>query len=184
MSMSTAKWLTDQPNQIQFAIYESPSTVTQKLTSVKTQEIPHTQSWEKEATLTNAVNKYTPLKMPVTPTSKTKTAATPSVMSRSTREDTPWPNTFPASANQFVVRSWPVPPATESTTTARPEVRNALQPSLPHPAHLNPGSQAPVPNTQEQLCRWGLCCSICIQSAPKPETESDWNGEIAREKDR
>ena len=99
----------------------------QKLTSVKAQEIPHTQSQEEEATLTNVVNEYPPLKMPVTPTSKTKTAATPPVMSRPTREDTPWPNTFPASANQFVARSWPVPPAKESTTTARLEVRNAPQ---------------------------------------------------------
>ena len=63
------------------------------------------------------------------------------------------------------------------------------QSSLPHPAHLTEGSQAPVPNTQEELCRLGLCCSICIQSTHKPESESDWeeddwNGEIAREKDR
>ena len=68
MSISTAKWLTDQPNPIPFTIYESPSTALQKLTNVKAQEIPQTQSWEKKATLVNAVNKYPPLQMPVTPT--------------------------------------------------------------------------------------------------------------------
>ena len=80
-------------------------------------------------------------------------------------------------------------PATESTTTARLEVRNGPQSSLPHPAHLTQGSQHPVPYTQEKLCRWGLCCPICTQPAPKPESKSDWeeddwNGDIAREKDR
>ena len=96
---------------------------------------------------------------------------------------------LPSLAIQFVVRSWPVPPAMESTTTPRLEVSNAPQSSLPQPSTFDPRQSSPVPNTQEELCRWGLCCSICIQSAPKPESKSDWeedewNGDIAREKDR
>ena len=44
----------------------------------------------------------------------TTASTTTSMMSNPRRVITPWPSTFPASANLFVTRSWPIPPNKES----------------------------------------------------------------------
>ena len=104
----------------------------------------------------------------------TATATTPQ-----TREDTPWPNTMPASTNLFATRaSWPIPPSETSTLIfiKMEKVEERTPPKITAIPHMM--INKPLQNKAEEMCRWGLHCPICAKSTPNPKAESseDWNG--------
>ena len=91
------------------------------------------------------------------------------------REDTPWPNTMPASTNLFNARaSWPILP-TEICAVVKIE-KTEVPPrvaTIPHTLVLNkPQSNRPA----EEESRWGPHCPICA----KEEGTEDWNGKRKR----
>ena len=77
------------------------------------------------------------------------------------REDTPWPNTMPASTNLFDARaSWPIPPS-EPPTVVKME-KTEVPPwvaAIPHTLVLN----KPQNNRPVEECRWGSHCPICAK---------------------
>ena len=89
------------------------------------------------------------------------------------KEDTPWPNTMPASANLFVARaSWPFPPSETAIPmfikTEKAEERTPPKiAAIPHMMVSKP-PQAKV----EEMCGWGPHCPICAKSTSNPKTES------------
>ena len=98
--------------------------------------------------------------------------AAPAVTTLQTREDTPWPNTMPASTNLFEARaSWPIPP-TETPTVVMME-KTEVPPrvaAILHALILNkPQNNRPV----EEECIWGPHCPICT----KERGAEDWNGD-------
>ena len=94
-----------------------------------------------------------------------------------TREDTPWPNTMPASTNLFVARaSWPIP-YNETSTPIYIKMEKAEErtppkiATIPHMMVNKPPQKKP-----EEMCRWGLHYPICTKSTPnlKAENSEDW----------
>ena len=73
------------------------------------------------------------------------------------REDTPWPNTMPASANLFDARvSWSIPPVEAPTVIKMEKAEGKISPSvvtIPH-AMVN----KPPQSKAEEMCGWGLHC--------------------------
>ena len=99
-----------------------------------------------------------------------------------TRDDTPGPNTMPASTNLFVAKaSWPIPPNMDEVpmpTFGKTEKADAKTPpkqaAIPHTLILNKLQNS---KSVEEACG----CPICTQSTPKAEdSEEDWDGERQR----
>ena len=96
------------------------------------------------------------------PTKVQQPKATATAAALQTREDTPWPNTMPASTNLFVTKaSWPIPPSETSTPmfmkTEKAEDRTSPKiAAIPH-VMVN----KPPQGKAEEMCRWGLHCPIC-----------------------
>ena len=88
-----------------------------------------------------------------TPQQRQHPEATPIVTTLKTREDTPWPNTVPASTNLFEARAyWPNPPA-ETPTVVKME-KTEVPPrvaAIPYTLVLNkPQNNRPA----EEKCTW------------------------------
>ena len=97
---------------------------------------------------------------------------TPNVTTVQVREDTPWPNTMPASTNVFKARAnQPISPTeTPAVKMEKTEVPPRVA-SIPHPMVLNkPQNKRP----EEEKCTWGLHCHICKK---EEEGTEDWNGD-------
>ena len=104
--------------------------------------------------------------------------ATTTATDPQTREDTPWPNTMPASTNFFVARaSWPIPP-NETSTPIFIKMEKAEERTPPKIAAI-PCMMVnkPPQNKAEEMCGWGLHCPICKKSTPNimAENSEDWN---------
>ena len=88
------------------------------------------------------------------------------------REDTPWPDTVPASTNLLKARAdWPIPP-TKTTTVKieKADVPTRLA-AIPCTMILNkPKNNKPA----EENCTWGPHCPICKK---EEEGTEDWNGD-------
>ena len=99
--------------------------------------------------------------------------AVPTVTTLQNREDTPWPNTMPASTNLFGAKaSWPIPP-TETSAVVKME-KTEVTPRLaaiPHALVLNKPQINQSNRPAEEECRWGPHCPICT----KEEGTEDWN---------
>ena len=68
------------------------------------------------------------------------------------REDTPWPNTEPASTNLFVARAdWPIPHTPGPTKTEVPPQTAVITCAMVMPKQV------------VEKCTWGLHCPICIK---------------------
>ena len=98
--------------------------------------------------------------------------ATAAVTPLQNREDTPWPNTMPASTNLFGSRaSWPILPTEPPTVVMmeKAEVPPRIA-AIPHALVLNkPQNNKPV----EEECRWEPHCPIFT----KEEGTRDWYSE-------
>ena len=130
----------------------------------------------------------------------TTVSTTPPKMSNPTRATTPWPPTFPALANLFVTRSWPIPPNKESNPSSAEQ--KMMESNLPkskstptrkttisHPPPLVPkestisGNPAAtnimaVPSMQSPGERCKALCPISAQSTTHPsQADSDWSEE-------
>ena len=105
-----------------------------------------------------------------------------------TTDDTPFPNTMPASINLFVSRaSWPIPPNMDDVPTPTLVKTEKTE-------EMTPPQQAAIPCTPilnkfqnskptEEACGWGPQCPICTKSNPNTkteDTEEDWNGDRQR----
>ena len=87
------------------------------------------------------------------------------------REDTPWPNTMPASTNLFDARaSWPIPQMEAPTAIKMEKAEEMVQPSVA----ANPYAMVnkPPQGKAGEMCGWGLHCPICAKSIPNPKVES------------
>ena len=74
------------------------------------------------------------------------------------REDTPWPNTIPASTNLFKARAdWPIPPM----QTPAVKVEKAVQPRVAAIPHAMVLSKSQNNRQTEEKCTWGPHCPIC-----------------------
>ena len=94
------------------------------------------------------------------PQQRQQPEATPNVTPHQVREDTPRPNTVPASTNLFkAMTNWPIPPAETPTviTMEKTETPPSVAAIL-HAIVLNkPENNRPA----EEICMWGLHCPIC-----------------------
>ena len=89
------------------------------------------------------------------------------------REDTPWPNTVPASTNLFEARSdWPILPLQTPTVKMEKADIPPRVAAIPHAKVLpEPQNNRPV----EEKCTWGLHCPICKKG--EEEGTEDWNAD-------
>ena len=106
--------------------------------------------------------------------------AIPNAPTFQVREDTPWPNTIPASMNLFKARAgWPVPP------TSAPTVK-VEKTEVPPRVAANPHAMVllkPQNNKQiEGKCIWGLHCPIYKKE--EEEGMEDWNGDRQEDQPR
>ena len=96
------------------------------------------------------------------------------------REDTPWPNTMPASTNLFDVRpSWPIPPTEAPTVIKNEKAEEKIPPRIAAIPKILVLNKPQSNKLAEEECRWGLHCPICAKSTPNTKAKSteDWNGE-------
>ena len=86
------------------------------------------------------------------------------------REDTPWPDTVPASINLFKARAhWPITP----TPAPSVKVKNTeVSPQIAAISHA-----MVLLNQIGEKCTWGLHCPIC----KKEDSMEDWNGHRQRD---
>ena len=134
-------------------------------------------------------------------TQQPKATATATSTVPPTRDDTPWPNTMPASSSLFVARaSWPIPPNVNEVASTNFFVSRASWPIPPNVNEVStptfvktektPPKQVAIPHTlilnkpqnskpAEEACGWGPQYPICTQSNPNmkvEDSEDDWNG--------
>ena len=84
---------------------------------------------------------------------------TPNALVFQVREDTPWPNTIPASMNLFEARAdWPIPPYTITCSESRESRSSTRVAAIAH-AMVIPKLQKN--KTVKEKCTWGLHCPIC-----------------------
>ena len=120
----------------------------------------------------------------------TTASATPPMMSNPRRATTPWPSTFPASANLFVTRSWPIPPSKENNPAPAKQKMMGLElsksentparkitTSFPLPSVMENSTTAGSPSAANIMAvsnmqspgirckKWESSCPICTQSA-------------------
>ena len=111
--ITSMMWPTAKTTTVPLSIYNVPS--------ARIQEIPNSpvpKPWPKPQGRESTpipVHKISPMEQQPAASLIHKTTATAKsailpAMSTPSRSPTPWPNTFPASANLFVTRSWPLPP--------------------------------------------------------------------------
>ena len=93
------------------------------------------------------------------PQQRQQPEAIPNVQNFQVREDTPWPNTVPASMNLFEARTdWPFPPMQMPTVKMEKAEVPCRVAAIPHAMVLN----KPQSNKEmEDKCTWGLHCPIC-----------------------
>ena len=98
--------------------------------------------------------------------------AIPNAPTFQVREDTPWPNTKPASINLFEARAdWPIPPIQTPTIKAEIAEVPPRVAAIPHAMVL----PKPQNNRPEEKCIWGLHCPIFKKE--EEEGTEDWNGD-------
>ena len=89
------------------------------------------------------------------------------------REDTPWPNTLPASTYLFKARAdWPIPPMQTPTVKVEKAEVPCRVTVIPHVMVI------PKPQNNKQIeekCTWRPHCPICKNE--EEEGMEDWNGD-------
>ena len=159
------------------------SAVVYNLAQSKIQKIPNpTRKFqEEESPFTPNCGNPPMVQQPMATATATSTAPL-------TRDDTPWPNTMPASTNLFVAKaSCPISPIVNDVPTPTflktektEENTPPRQAAIPCTLILNKPQNS---KSAEEACGWGQPCSICRQSNPNikvEDSEEDWNGNRQR----
>ena len=86
------------------------------------------------------------------------------------REETPSPNTMPASMNIFDARaSWLIPPNEAPTIVKTDKAEERTSPKIAAIPYMM--VNRPLQTKAEEKCGWGVHCPICIKSTPNPKAE-------------